>query len=153
METSNLKALAATSVLEEPAIDYEDYIISNDVYDIFFISKGTEENSDAVDYFYNHFKKRTPTGTVLKQGVDPVPAVNSKVQFIEVNIDPELSSDYSIQKEKNKLILQANSQKTLYWLFYQYFQDLSELDSKVNAADLPPAIVSFDVSKKERRKV
>lgn len=148
VEIPNLNEQPRTSGKEEPAVDFDDYIISNEGYDIFFISKGTQENYDAVAYFYNHFKKRTPTGTVLMQGLDPVPAVNSKVQFIEVKIDPGLGSDYSIQKEKNKLILQANSRKTLYWLFYQYFQDLSEADSKVNGADLPPAIVSFDLSKK-----
>jgi len=117
-------------------------------YDYYVINKATEENADAVAYLYNHFKKRTLEGIVLKQGIDAIPSDKSKVQFIDVLIDKELANDYEIIKKDNKLTLKANSKKTLYWLYYQYFQALSENDSKMNGEDLPPAIVSFKDSKK-----
>jgi|GEM_PF-758126 len=155
--TSNQEEPTGTSHKTESAgaynqtqkeILYENYVTSDDGYDIFFISKGAEENEAAEAYFYYHFKKRTPAGAVLKQGLDDIPSTKLKVQFIDVQIDDELGSDYVIEKRENKLTLKANSKKTLYWLFYQYFQDLSEKDSKVNADGLPPAIVNFEESKK-----
>lgn len=117
-------------------------------YDYYVINKATDENTDAASYLYSHFKKRTPEGVVLKQGSDAIPSDKSKVQFIDVTIEKELGSDYEIVKKDNQLTLKANSKKTLYWLFYQYFQALSENDSKMNGSDLPPAILSFKLSKK-----
>lgn len=123
---------------DEQAIAYDNYVIN----------KATEGNADAVAYFYHHFKKRTADGVVLKQGVDAIPSDKSKIQFIDAFIEPELGSDYEIIKKDNKLTFKANSKKSLYWLFYQYFQALSESDSKMDGSDLPPSIVNFKESKK-----
>ncbi|WP_432670161.1 DUF4838 domain-containing protein [Flavobacterium sp. SM2513] len=116
-------------------------------YDNYVITKATDGNKVVLDYLYYHLNKRTEKGVVLKQGVDVIPANSSSVQFIDAIVDSNLSSDYEIVKKDNKLTFKANSKKTLYWLFYQYFQALSENDSKMNADDLPPAIVSFKDSK------
>ncbi|CAM3951378.1 DUF4838 domain-containing protein [Flavobacterium antarcticum] len=116
-------------------------------YDNYVITKPNEENKDAVNYLYHHFKKRTAPGIVLMQGVDAIPSNTSKMQFIDVAIDSQLNDDYQIIKKDNKLIFKARSKKTLYWLYYQYFQALSANDSKMNGADLPPSIVSFKDSK------
>ena len=119
------------------SISYENYVIRQ--------SSGEDES--AVVYFYNHFKKRTAEGVVLMNGQDAVPTDASKTQFISIVLDTKLESDYVILKEENNLTLKANSKKTLYWLFYQYFKELSEVDGRVIATDLPPAIVSFKSSK------
>lgn len=126
-----------TNHQDQQSISYENYVIRQ--------SSGEDES--AVNYFYNHFKKRTAEGVVLMNGQDAVPTDASKIQFISIVLDTKLESDYVILKEENNLTLKANSQKTLYWLFYQYFKELSENDAKVIATDLPPAIVSFKSSK------
>ena len=117
-------------------------------YDLYVINNTDDSNAQAADYFYYHFNKRAEKGIVLKEGIDEIPQNKSNVQFINVAIDPSLATDYEILKNNNTLTLKANSKKTLYWLFYQYFQALSENDSKMHSEDLPPAIVDFKDSKK-----
>lgn len=117
-------------------------------YDNYVITKASDRNKVFLDYLYFHLNKRTTKGIVLKQGVDAIPSDVSSVQFIDAFVDLNLKSDYEIVKKDNKLTFKANSKKTLYWLYYQYFQALSENDSKINADDLPPAIVNFKDSKK-----
>ena len=126
------------SVQDEQSIAFDHYVIV----------KATKDNVTEVDYLYKHLKKRSTEGIVLKQGVDNIPSDESQVQFIDVAIDKNLDGDYEIIKKSNKLTLKANSRKTLYWLYYQYFQALSENTSKIKAEDLPPAIVNFAASKK-----
>jgi len=123
---------------DEQAIAYDNYVVN----------KATSENKIVVDYLYYHLNKRTKKGVVLKQGADALPSDIANVQFIETFIDADLDSDYEIIKKQNKLTLKANSKKTLYWLYYQYFQALSENDSKINGGDLPPAIINFKDSKR-----
>ena len=126
-----------TNHQDQQSIFYENYVIRQ--------SSGGDES--VVSYFYNHFKKRTAEGVVLMNGQDAVPTDASKTQFISIVLDTKLESDYVILKEENNLTLKANSKKTLYWLFYQYFKELSEDDAKVIATDLPPALVNFKTSK------
>lgn len=117
-------------------------------YDHYVVMAATDDNVTEVDYLYNHFEKRSGKGVVLKQGKDKIPSDESKVQFIDVAVDKNLDGDYEIIKRDNKLTLKANSKKTLYWLYYQYFQALSENNAIIKAEDLPPAIVNFAASKK-----
>lgn len=117
-------------------------------FDHYVVMAATDDNATEVDYLYKHFKKRSREGVVLKQGNDKIPTDESKVQFIDVVVDKNLDGDYEIIKRDNRLTLKANSKKTLYWLYYQYFQALSENNSIIEAEDLPPAIVNFSASKK-----
>ncbi len=117
-------------------------------FDYYVVTAATNGNIKEVDYLYNHLKKRSAEGVVLKQGQDKIPNNGKNVQFIDVAVDKNLDGDYEIIKNENKLTLKANSKKTLYWLYYQYFQALSENTSKIKAEDLPPAIVNFAASKK-----
>lgn len=117
-------------------------------FDHYVIKAATKGNVKEVDYLYNHFKKRAEEGIVLKQGQDKIPTDVTKVQFIEVAIDKNLDADYEISRKDNTITLKANSRKTLYWLYYQYFQALSENNSEIKADDLPPAVVNFKDSKK-----
>ncbi|MBC7440430.1 MAG: DUF4838 domain-containing protein, partial [Flavobacterium sp.] len=117
-------------------------------FDHYVVKAALKDNVEEVNYLYNHFKNRAAEGIVLKQGQDKISSDESKVQFIDVAIDKDLNNDYEIIKKDNKLTLKANSKKTLYWLYYQYFQALSENDSKIKGEDLPPAIVNFKESKK-----
>lgn len=126
------------SVQDKQAIAFDHYVVKT----------ALKDNTEEVNYLFNHFKNRASKGIVLKQGQDTIPSDESKVQFIEVAIDKDLNNDYEIIKKDNKLTLKANSKKTLYWLYYQYFQALSENDSKIKGEDLPPAIVNFKESKK-----
>ena len=123
---------------DEQAIAYDNYVIN----------KSTPQNKIVADYLFFHLNKRAEKGIVLRQDIDALPSDVSQVQFIDAFVDTNLESDYEIVKKDNKLTLKANSKKTLYWLFYQYFQALSENDSKIKGTDLPPAIVSFKDSKK-----
>lgn len=126
-----------TSQQEEQAISYDYYVIN----------KASEEHIIVVNYLYNHFKKRTTDGNVLKEG-EALPSNQSKMQFISAVVDKNLKDAYEIIIKDNNLTLKANSKKNLYWLYYQYFQALSECDSKVSGSDLPPSIISFKKSKK-----
>ena len=126
------------SVQDKQAIAFDHYVVR----------AALKDNVEEVNYLYNHFKNRASEGIVLKQGQDKISSDESKVQFIDVAIDKDLNNDYEIIKKDNKLTLKANSKKTLYWLYYQYFQALSENDSKIKGEDLPPAIVNFKESKK-----
>ena len=128
------------SVQDEQSIAFDNYVIT----------KANKDNGAEVDYLYKHLKKRSDDGIVLKQGLDKIPSDESKVQFIDVAVDKNLDGDYEIIKSSNRITLKANSRKTLYWLYYQYFQALSENNSKIKAEDLPPAIVNFKDSKKVR---
>lgn len=123
---------------DEQAIAYDNYVIN----------KSTPQNKIFSDYLFFHLNKRAEKGIVLRQGIDALPSDVSQVQFIDAFVDTNLESDYEIVKKDNQLTLKANSKKTLYWLFYQYFQALSENDSKIKGTDLPPAIISFKDSKK-----
>lgn len=117
-------------------------------FDHYVVKAAVSDNIDEVAYLYNHFNSRAEKGIVLKQGQDNIPNEEANVQFIDVAIDKNLQCDYEIIKNDNKITFKANSKKTLYWLYYQYFQALSENDSKIKAEDLPPAIVNFKESKK-----
>jgi hypothetical protein len=117
-------------------------------YDLYVINKTNDNNAQAADYLYYHLNKRAEKGVVLKEGLDDIPDNKPNVQFITIEINPKLASDYEILKNDNTLTLKANCKKTLYWLFYQYLQALSENDSKIHGDDLPPAIVNFKDSKK-----
>lgn len=128
------------SVQDEQSIAFDNYVIT----------KANKDNGAEVDYLYKHLKKRSVDGIVLKQGLDKIPSDESKVQFIDVAVEKNLDGDYEIIKSSNRITLKANSRKTLYWLYYQYFQALSENNSKIKAEDLPPAIVNFKDSKKVR---
>lgn len=123
---------------DEQAIAYDNYVIN----------KSTPLNKIVADYLFFHLNKRAEKGIVLRQDIDALPSDVSQVQFIDAFVDTNLESDYEIVKKDNQLTLKANSKKTLYWLFYQYFQALSENDSKIKGTDLPPAIISFKDSKK-----
>ena len=123
---------------DEQAIAYDNYVIN----------KSTPQNKIVTDYLFFHLNKRAEKGIVLRQDIDALPSDVSQVQFIDAFVDTNLESDYEIVKKDNQLTLKANSKKTLYWLFYQYFQALSENDSKIKGTDLPPAIISFKDSKK-----
>ena len=123
---------------DEQAIAYDNYVIN----------KSTPQNKIFSDYLFFHLNKRAEKGIVLRQDIDALPSDVSQVQFIDAFVDTNLESDYEIVKKDNQLTLKANSKKTLYWLFYQYFQALSENDSKIKGTDLPPAIISFKDSKK-----
>ena len=84
-----------TSQQDEQAIAYDKYVIV----------KPNGENNDAVTYLYHHFKKRAAAGIVLMESVDTIPTNTSKVQFINVAIDSQLSDDYQIIKKDNNLEL------------------------------------------------
>ncbi|WP_300092951.1 DUF4838 domain-containing protein [Flavobacterium sp.] len=117
-------------------------------YDYYVINKADETNEDFVNYLYTHFKKRSETTIILKQGSDIIPNNNSSIQYIDAFVDKKLNTDYEVQIYNNQLVFKAKSKKTLYWLYYQYFKALSKIDSKINAHDLPPALLNFSQSTK-----
>lgn len=68
---------------------------------------------------------------------------------IYVHISNSTLFDYSISTGNNEITLTASSEKNMLWLVYQCIAKISEFDSRWNAKDLDPAIISLSDTKKK----
>ncbi len=65
---------------------------------------------------------------------------------ILIELDTTLTADYAIQRTGNRLTLQAENEEVMLWMIYQCISWLAEEDSRIAAADLPPALTDMRLS-------
>lgn len=65
---------------------------------------------------------------------------------ILIGLDTSLTADYAIQRTGNRLTLQAENEEVMLWMIYQCISWLAEEDSRIAAADLPPALTDMRLS-------
>lgn len=66
-----------------------------------------------------------------------------------IHIDPSSGFDYEISTEKEgEIYLTASSESTMLWLIYQWIAKTAETDTRWNATDLDPAIITLEHEQK-----
>ena len=92
------------------------------------------------EYLLNQSKRRIKDNSII------INKKTDKKDFLNiyVHIDGYKSSDYSISARNNELTLTAASEKVMLWLVYQFISKIAESDSRWNASDLDPAIISWN---------
>lgn len=109
------------------------------------VEAANKASLDLADYFFTHLENRT-TSAVVKRNDASFKKSKNPVQTITIDLDEHLPFDYEIHKTSDSLIFKGKNKNTLIWLFHQYYKDLSKVDKRFNADDLPPSIVDFSRS-------
>lgn len=100
-------------------------------------------SDDAADvkwatYLKSHFQKRATDKDCIIAGKA---ADESQLQ-INVDLDPKLSTDYSVERDARQLTLRARTPEAMLWLQYQFMAAASEQDRRFTTIDLPASVVS-----------
>lgn len=103
------------------------------------------------NYLYHHLSRRCKdTDIILRQ------EKNDRFKTIYIEVDDTLGYDYSIEHSDQKIALKAKNEKGMIWLIYQFIKLLSYCDNRIEANDLPPAVIDcktcradFDFSYRE----
>lgn len=91
------------------------------------------------EYLLNQSRRRIKDSSII---IDRRTS-NKDFLNIYVHIDSSKDIDYSISATNNELTLTAATEKVMLWLVYQFIAKISESDSRWNADDLSPAIISW----------
>ena len=100
-------------------------------------------SDDAADvkwatYLKSHFQKRATDKDCIIAGKA---ADESQLQ-INVDLDPKLSTDYSVERDARQLTLRARTPEVMLWLQYQFMAAASEQDRRFTTIDLPASVMS-----------
>ena len=79
------------------------------------------------------------------RGVSSEKELKNTLEII-VDLNPSLEEDYSLLRTKNRLTLKAKDQSSMLWILYQFISWLAQYDSRVDASDLPPALLDMNQS-------
>ena len=108
-------------------------------YSILTKNDNSSMDNKWAEYLLNQSKRRIKDSSII------VDRKTNKKDFLNiyVHIDSSKDIDYSISATNNELTLTAASEKVMLWLVYQLISKISESDSRWNADDLDPAIISW----------
>lgn len=114
-----------------PFSDYSEYAVcpasSDDAADVKW-----------AEYLKSHFQKRATDRDCIVYGKA---ADNSQLQ-VNVDFDPNLATDYSVERDNQQVTLRARTTETMLWLQYQFMAAASEQDRRFTTADLPASVLS-----------
>jgi len=110
-----------------------------DYYQNYVVEQGAKGKADAkwTDYLFYHLSKRAKKhGLVVKNFADGDACLR-----LNVHIDPSLDGDYQIDRQRLYVQLTARTPDLMLWLIYQFIAGVAEQDYRIDASDLPPAII------------
>ena len=101
------------------------------------------DDGDAADvkwaeYLKSHFQKRATDKDCIISGHA---ADESQLQ-VNVDLDPQLSTDYAVERDEQQITLRARSVQSMLWLQYQFMSAASEQDRRFTSIDLPASVLS-----------
>lgn len=100
-------------------------------------------------YFFDHVKNRTGGTQIFKLEKGDIINSDPNLFQFQIEIAPDLKTDYCIKQKKNRVIIRSKSENTAIYLIYQLISKLSEQDPRINASDIPPAALSFKTECKD----
>lgn len=114
-----------------PFTQYSEYVVcpadGNDAADV-----------EWAEYLKLHFQKRATDKDCVVSGKA---ADESQLQVC-VDFNPQLPSDYSVERSERQIVLHARTTEAMLWLQYQFMAAASEQDRRFTTADLPASVVS-----------
>ncbi|MHC5363179.1 DUF4838 domain-containing protein [Myroides sp. LJL110] len=112
--------------------------------DYYLVDFSENHNSqEFANYFYSHLTKRISTSGVV-YFKDQQPKGNlSNVLRIFWQIDPNLQTDYCVEKKKDQLFINVKNKSIATWITYCLIEAISQEDKRIDAFDLPVNQVNF----------
>lgn len=101
---------------------------------------GSREDVRWADYLRDHLRRRADGGS---RTVPDEAAGDRKLFGLTVRVDSLLKGDFCVQRDRRGIRITARDGRTMLWLQYQLMKSLSGEDARIEAADLPPAIVGL----------
>ena len=89
-------------------------------------------------YLKKHFQKRSTDKDCVIEGV----AQDESQLQVVVDLNPNIDSDYNVERDNQYLRLTARNTETMLWLQYQFMSAASERDNRFLSPDLPPSVIS-----------
>lgn len=89
-------------------------------------------------YLYSHLQKRANSEDVVDYGVS-----DKDMWHVIIKMDPEAENSFSIERQGREVKLTASGNKEMIWLQYQLIKKISKEDPRIDASDLPPAIINI----------
>ena len=90
------------------------------------------------EYLVRHLARRMKGNVLVEYETD-----ERELFALEVRLDTLLNGDFKLERNRQGMRLTARDGETMLWLQYQIMKRLSMEDSRIEASDLPPAIVDF----------
>lgn len=113
------------------------------VSDYLLVSNGDKGSAEIADYLYHHLSKRIGKKDdlrVVRSDVEETVGTGNKI-YIE--LVPDLTSDYEIRNEAQRLSLFIKDKKTAKWLSYMLIDRIGDYHKTLDVGDLPPAYIDF----------
>lgn len=104
------------------------------------VNDGDAADVKWAEYLKSHFQKRATD----KDCVIAAKAADESQLQVNVDLDPELSTDYAVKRDSRQITLQARTQEAMLWLQYQFMAAASEQDRRFTTADLPHSVISCE---------
>ena len=108
-------------------------------YDFYLVLAADEEGDDLrwTDYLQSQLDRRGKTRPQTISG-------EGTTLEIVVDVDPAMTSEYAVVRQKDRLTLRAKNPDSMLWLLYQFIAWLSQYDDHLEALDLPPALLDMN---------
>lgn len=111
--------------------------------DYYIVSNGDKGSTEMADYLFLHLSKRI----VKKEGLrvlrsDSEESVSTG-NTIYIELVPDLTSDYEIRNEAEKLSLFVKDKRTAKWLTYMLIDRIADEHPALDVLDLLPAYIDF----------
>lgn len=104
-----------------------------------------EKNSVESDYLYHHLHKRSnASDLVLLKEKTKSEHRNQRAKHIYLVIDTEIKEDYCIKHKGILLTIKVKNTATMTWVVYQLIEAIAQVDSRLSASDLTPAVLDFE---------
>lgn len=98
-----------------------------------------ETNTYWANYLYEHLKNRCTDKDIVTQT-----SSDKDLCRINIKINPSSEYDFKIERSNTGITLIASNDRNMLWLQYQLMKKIGDEDPRVEASDLPPAIISLN---------
>jgi len=113
--------------------------------DVYVVTSAGDAGSERwAEYLFTHLSKRmTDTAAVIICDDSEIKKLRGNYKVIYLEMTNDLKDDYCIKHSKNQLYISFHENRTAIWLIYQLIEKIAQEDNRVQAQDLPPAIIEF----------
>ena len=113
--------------------------------DVYAITSAENAKSERwTQYLFNHLSKRmTDTSAVIMCNDSEIKNLHGNYKVIYLEMTDDLKDDYCIEHADNLLYISFSKDNTALWLIYQLIGKIAEEDNRLQAQDVPPAIIDF----------
>lgn len=108
-------------------------------YDSYLVLAADEESDDLrwTDYLQSQLDRRG------KNRLQTISGEETTLEIV-VDVDPAMTSEYAVVRQKDRLTLRAKNPDSMLWLLYQFIAWISQYDEHLEALDLPPALLDMN---------